>query len=78
VWHDSFICVISLYIYMNEASHTCTWLMSHIWMSHVTITNESCVTHMHTYEHWFVCVTRLTYTCVGHARRVTQLHVNSQ
>ena len=31
---------------MNEACHTYGWVMSHIWMSHVTHINESC----HTYE----------------------------
>jgi len=34
---------------MNESCHTChayEWVMSHIWMSHGTHTNESC----HTYE----------------------------
>jgi len=31
---------------MNESCHTYEWVMSHIWMSHVTHMNESC----HTYE----------------------------
>ena len=31
---------------MNESCHTYEWVMSHIWMSHVTRMNKSC----HTYE----------------------------
>jgi len=31
---------------MNESCHTYEWVMSHLWMSHVTHMNESC----HTYE----------------------------
>jgi len=53
--------------------NTCEWVMSRIWMSHVTRANESC----HTYE-WvmshdsFICVTWLihmcdmTHSCVWH------------
>ena len=33
---------------MNEPYHTYEWVMSHIWMSHVTRMNES----RHTYERW--------------------------
>ena len=29
---------------MNESCHTYEWVMSHIWMSHVTHTNKSCHT----------------------------------
>ena len=32
--------------YTNESCHTYEWVMSHMWMSHVTHMNESC----HTYE----------------------------
>jgi len=32
--------------YMNEACLTCEWVMSHVWMSHVTRTNESCHTYV--------------------------------
>ena len=39
---------------MNESCHTYEWVMSHIWMSHVTHMNESCHIYMnescHTYE----------------------------
>ena len=33
----------------NESCHTYEWVMSHVWMSHVTHMNESC----HTYE-WMI------------------------
>jgi len=38
VWHDSFICVTWLIhvTHMNESCHTYEWVMSHIWMSHVS------------------------------------------
>jgi len=29
---------------VNESCHTCKWVMSHVWMSHVTHMNESCHT----------------------------------
>ena len=29
---------------MNESCHTCEWVMSHIWLSHVIHMNESCYT----------------------------------
>jgi len=38
--------------HMNELGHTYTWVMSHVWMSHVTRMYESClayVTHMWTH-----------------------------
>ena len=37
---------INLIRNINESCHTYEWVMSHIWMSHVTHMNESC----HTYE----------------------------
>jgi len=36
-------------VHMNESWHTCEWVLSLIWMSHVTHVNESC----HTCE-WFL------------------------
>jgi len=44
VWHNSFVCVT--WNVMKWSCHTYGWVMSHIWMSHVTHMNESC----HTYE----------------------------
>ena len=41
---------------MNESCHTYEWVMSHIWMSHVTHMNESC----HTYE-WVMPYTWLCH-----------------
>jgi len=44
---------------MNESCHTYEWVMSHIWMSHVTHMNESC----HTYE-WVMSHIRSSHvTC---------------
>jgi len=43
---------------MNESCHTYEWVMSHVWMSHVTRMNESC----HTYE----CVKCASHTRVGY------------
>jgi len=41
---------------VNESCHTYEWVMSHIWMSHVTHTNESCHIRMshatHTNKSW--------------------------
>jgi len=31
---------------MNESCHTYEWVMSHWWMNHVTLMNESCHTHL--------------------------------
>jgi len=31
--------------HMNESCHTSDWIVSHIWMGHVTHMNESCQTH---------------------------------
>jgi len=31
--------------HINESCRTCTWVTSHIWMSHVTHINESCHTY---------------------------------
>jgi len=63
---------------MNESCHTYEWVMSHIWMSHVTHMNESC----HTYE-WRLCVWALvggygicvTWMCDMTHSRVTLTHV---
>ena len=49
---------------MNESCHTYEWVMSHIWMSHVTQMNESC----HTYEWvmsyiWMSHVTHMNESC---------------
>ena len=49
---------------MNESCHTYEWVMSHIWMSHVTHMNESC----HTYE-WFM-------SHVSHIWMIHVAHIN--
>jgi len=46
---------------MNESCHTYEWVMSHIWMSHVTHMNESCHTCEYVMAHvWMSHVTRMT------------------
>ena len=60
---------------MNGSCHTYEWVISHVWMSHVTRMNGSC----HTYE-WdmsHVCMSHVTrsesvmsHTCVIHVARM--------
>ena len=45
---------------MNESCHTCEWVMSHMWMIHVTQMNESCHTHEWSSDIWMSHVTRMT------------------
>jgi len=47
VSHDSFVgvtCDVNPVTRMNESYHTCEWVMSHMWMSHVTHVCEPCHT----------------------------------
>jgi len=38
---------------MNESRHTCGWVMSHMWMGHVTHVDGSChVDDMRAWEQW--------------------------
>ena len=71
--YNSLVCM-SHVTHMNGSCHTYECVMSHIWMRHVTRTNESChcmshVTHMnescHTYE-WVMSHIwmRHTYGCI--------------
>jgi len=46
----------SLRVVLDESCHTHEWVMSHIWMSHVTHMNESC----HTYE-WVMSHIRMSH-----------------
>ena len=49
---------------MNESCHTCEWVMSHIWMSHVTHMNESCHTYEWVMSHvWISHVTHMNESC---------------
>jgi len=53
MWHDSFthltrliqVCDMSHVTFVNESRHVCEWVMSHMWMSHVTHMTESCRTY---------------------------------
>jgi len=52
----------------TESCHTCDWVMSHIWMSHVAHMSESCHTHervtIHTREGGYV--THMNESCHTH------------
>jgi len=49
---------------MNESCHTYEWVMSQIWMSHVTHMNESCHTYEWVMSHiWTRHVTHMTESC---------------
>jgi len=58
---------------MNESCHTCEWVMSHVWMSHVTRVNESCHTcewvmshvWMRLVTYWKCHVTHTNVICTG-------------
>ena len=53
VWHDS----LTFWARCISSCPKSQWVMSHIWMSHVTHMNESC----HTYE-WVMSHIHLTHT----------------
>jgi len=67
--------------YMNEACHTYEWVMSHIWMRHVTHMNEACHTYEWGMSHiWMSHVTRIkeschTYEGVTHVRMSHVTHL---
>jgi len=49
---------------MNGSWHTYEWIMSHIWMSHVTHMNESCRTYEWVMLHiWMRHVTHMSESC---------------
>jgi len=49
---------------MNESCHTYEWVISHIWMSHVTHMNESCHTYKWVMSHiWMSHVTHMNESC---------------
>jgi len=57
---------------MNESCHTYEWVMSHIWMSHVTHMNESCHTYEWVMSHiWMMHVTYIEKS--GHKRVMSQI-----
>jgi len=60
---------------MNQSCHTYEWVMSHIWMSHVTHMNESCHTYESVMSHiWMSHVLCRMYRYT----RVTSRHVTSR
>jgi len=56
--------VIRHITHMNESCHTYEWVMSHIWMSHVTLSS-----------HTYICLICHIYTCVLCLSRVTLICV---
>jgi len=65
----NFLCIYIRHQNRNELCHTCEWVMSHIWMSHVTHIKESC----HTYERvmsqiWKSHVTYMNESCHTYER----------
>ena len=52
---------------MNKPCHTCEWVMSHIWISHVTHMNESC----HTYE-WVM--SHINESCHNNDKAMSRMH----
>jgi len=63
LWLDSFIRVTWLFHFVcHKSCHTYTWVMPHIWMSHVTHMNESCLTYEWVMSHiWMSHVTWLIH-----------------
>ena len=68
---------------MNESCHTHDWVMSHVWMRHVTHMNESCHTHEWVLSHvWMSHVTHLNKSChtyesgMSHIRMSHITHLN--
>ena len=51
---------------MNESCHTYEWVMSHIWMSHVTHMNESCHTWEWVMSHIWVVVSHIWMSNLAH------------
>jgi len=75
VWHDSYAAHnYRVAMVMSHIScHTYEWVMSHIWMSHVTNMNESC--HIFLSNVWhdsFICVTSYAVHnhCVTHMNKL--------
>ena len=51
---------------LNESCHRYEWVMSHIWMSHVTYMNvmwRCDMTHSYVWHDSFICVIRLIHMC---------------
>jgi len=58
--------IIAIIVAVNEPRHTYEWFMSHLWMSLVTLTNESCHT-------WMSHVTHVNESC--HTYEWVTLHI---
>jgi len=57
----------------EDSCHTYDWVMSHIWMSHVTRVNGACHTHLELRTSWISHVTNMTESC--HTYEWVTLHV---
>ena len=68
IWNTLFMCVI-VYVYDidDEACHKYEWVVSHIWMNHVTHMSESCHTYEWIMSHvWMSPVTHMNESCHTH------------
>jgi len=53
-----------LHVEMDESCHTCRWVLSHIWRSHVTHVEESCHTYEWVMSHiWMSHATHMNESC---------------
>ena len=81
VWHDSITCVTwHIYparVYMNESCHTCDWVMSHMWLSHVTHVIESFPLWNGVMSHvWRSQVTRMKESCNTYEGVMSHIRMN--
>ena len=69
-------CII---IAMNEPRHTYEWFTSHLWMSFVTLTHESCHTWMshvtHVNESRYTYKWVVSHICMSHVTRMNASYV---
>jgi len=62
--HHTWVAYVTFDVIQNESCHTYEWVMSHIWMSHVTQVNESCHTCEWVMSHiWMSHVTHMNESC---------------
>ena len=53
---------ISPVISMNQACHTCEWVLAHIWMRHIMRMNRACHTQKYVACHAYGCVMSRIWT----------------
>ena len=63
---------------MNELCHTYEWVMSHIWMSHVSHMNESCHTYEWVMSHiWMSHVTHMNESSLTYEWVMSRMNASS-